>query len=50
MPPPPPSGYLAYEAIVEQLLDADIYSYYSSDGVDNTQVRGAAQDEPGVQR
>lgn len=33
------SGYLAYEDIVKQLLDADYYAMYSPAGVDNTQVR-----------
>lgn len=32
------SGYLAYEDIVKQLLDADYYAMYSPAGVDNTQV------------
>jgi hypothetical protein len=35
------SGYLAYEKIVEQLLDADYMAMYSPAGVDNTQVGGA---------
>eukprot|EP00878_Enallax_costatus_P035636 GHUV01039820.1.p1 GENE.GHUV01039820.1~~GHUV01039820.1.p1 ORF type:complete len:188 (+),score=77.77 GHUV01039820.1:629-1192(+) len=40
---PSGSGYLAYEDIVKQLLDADYYAMYSPAGVDNTQALVDAQ-------
>ncbi|KAF8071076.1 elmoA [Scenedesmus sp. PABB004] len=40
------SGFLAYEEIVRQLLDADYYAMFSPAGVDNTQARARARRGP----
>jgi len=39
----PPPGYVAYEPIVQQIMDPDYFCMYSPGGVDNTQALVDAQ-------